>query len=88
MARTVQIPRSRRASALAQTLDGPGLQAYVFEAALSGDGEEMVEHRAANAQAADMLSGMHRLQLRVLIIEPLERADRGQLPAAADTEER
>lgn len=59
----------------------------MFEAALAGDGEEIVEHRAANAQATDMLSRMHRLQLSVLIIEPLERADRYQLPAAADTEE-
>jgi hypothetical protein len=65
----------------------PSLQAHVFETALSGDGEEMVKHRAANAQAADMLSRVHRLQLRMLIIEPLERADRDQLLAAADTEE-
>ena len=54
----------------------PGLQAYAFEAALSGDGEEMVEHCAAYTQAADILGGMHCLQLRVLIIEPLEGADR------------
>lgn len=56
----------------------PSLQAYVFEAALSGDSEEVVKHRAANAQAADMPSGVHGLQLRVPIIEPLERADRDQ----------
>jgi hypothetical protein len=66
---------------------GASLQAYVFEAPLAGDGEEMVKHRAANAQATDMLSGMHRLQLRVLIVKPLECADRDQLSAAADTEE-
>ena len=65
----------------------PSLQAYVFEAALSRDGEEMVKHRAANAQAADMLSRVHRLQLRLLIVEPLECPDRDQLPSAADTEE-
>jgi hypothetical protein len=59
----------------------------MFEAPLLGDSEEMVKHRAANAQATDMLSGVHRLQLRVLIIEPLERADSDQLLAAADTEE-
>jgi hypothetical protein len=59
----------------------------VFEAALAGDSEEIVKHRAANAPAADMLSRVHCLQLRVLIIKPLERADRDQLPAAADTEE-
>jgi integrase len=59
----------------------------VFEAPLAGDSEEIVEHRAANAQATDVLSRMHRLQLHVLIIKPLERADRDQLPAAADTEE-
>jgi hypothetical protein len=65
----------------------PSLQAHVFEAALSDDSEEMVKHRAANAQATDMLSRMHRLQLRVLIVKPLERADRDWIPAAADTEE-
>ncbi len=65
----------------------PSLQAYVFEAALSRDGEEMVKHRAANAQAADLLSRVHRLQLRLLIVEPLECPDRDQLPSAADTEE-
>lgn len=59
----------------------------MFEAPLADDSEEIVKHRAANAQATDMLSRMHRLQLRVLIIKPLERADRDQLPAAADTEE-
>ena len=65
----------------------PVFQAHVFEAALTGDSEEIVKHRQANAKATDMLSRMHRLQLRVLIIKPLERADRDQLPAAADTEE-
>ena len=47
----------------------------------------MVKHRAANAQAADMLSRVHRLQLRVPIVKPLERADRYQLPTAADAEQ-
>jgi hypothetical protein len=47
----------------------------------------MVKHRAANAPAADMLSRMHRLQLRVPIVKPLERADRDQLPTATDTEQ-
>ncbi len=65
----------------------PSLQAYVFEAVLAGDSEEMVKHRAANAEAADVLSRVHCLQLCVLIVKPLERADRDQLLAAADTEE-
>lgn len=65
----------------------PSLQAHMFEAPLLGNGEEMVKHRAANAHAADMLRRMHRLQLRVLIAMLLERADRDQLPATADTEE-
>lgn len=66
---------------------GPSLKAHAFEAALASDSEEIVKHRAANAQAADMLSRMHRLQLRVLIVKPLECADRDQLPTAADTEQ-
>lgn len=65
----------------------PSLQAHAFEAALAGDSEEIVKHRTTDAQTADMLGRMHRLQLGVLIIKPLERADRDQLPAAADTEE-
>jgi hypothetical protein len=65
----------------------PSLQAHVFEAALAGDSEEMVKHRAANAQAADMPSRVHRLQLRVVIVKPLERPNCDQLPPAADTEE-
>jgi hypothetical protein len=47
----------------------------------------MVKHRSADALAADMIGCVHRLQLGVLIIEPLERADRDQLSAAADAEE-
>ncbi len=65
----------------------PSLEAHVSEATLAGDSEEMVKHRAADALAAEMLGRMHRLQLGVLIVKPLERADRDQLPAAADTEE-
>lgn len=65
----------------------PSLKAHAFEAALAGDSKEIIKHRATNAQAADMLSRMHRLQLRVLIVKPLECADRDQLPTAADTEE-
>jgi hypothetical protein len=61
----------------------PSLQAHVFEAALSGDSEEMVKHRAASAQATDMLSRMHRLQLRVPIIEPLDPADSGDRHASS-----
>jgi hypothetical protein len=65
----------------------PSLQAHTFKAALAGDSEEMVKHRSTDAQATDMLGCVHRLQLRVPIVKPLERADRDQLPAAADTEE-
>ena len=59
----------------------------MFKAALAGDREEMVKHRSTNAQATDMLDRVHRLQLRVPIVKPLERADRDQLPAATDTEQ-
>lgn len=34
-----------------------------------------------------MLGCVHRLQLRVPVVKPLERADRDQLPAAADAEQ-
>lgn len=64
----------------------PSLKAHAFKAALAGDSEEIVKHRAGDTQAAGMLSRVHRLQLGVLIVEPLKRADRGQLPAAAETE--
>ena len=66
----------------------PSLQAHAFKAALASDREEMVKHRSTNAQATDMLDRVHRLQLRVPIVKPLERANRDQLPhAATDTEQ-
>jgi hypothetical protein len=65
----------------------PSLQAHAFEAALSGDSQEVVKHCAADAQATDMLGRVHCLQLRVLIVKPLERADCDQLPVTADAEE-
>ena len=86
LARRKSRARVERASWCKCFLD-PCLKAHAFEAALAGDSEEMVKHRAADAPAADMLSRMHRLQLRVLIIKSLERTDRDQLPATADTEE-
>ena len=86
LARRESRARVERASRR-ECFHGSGLQAHAFEAALAGDSEEIVKHRAADALAADMLSRVHRLQLRVLIIKSLERTDRDQLPATSDTKE-
>jgi hypothetical protein len=48
----------------------------------------VVDHRATDPAPAGRLRGVHRFDLRVLDIEPLERPDRQQFPADAEAEER
>ena len=48
-----------------------------------GDPEQVVDHRFADAASPSGRRGVHRLQLRVLGVELLERADAEQLPVHA-----
>jgi len=68
--------------------DGAGLDADPAEPSVVRNPQEMTEHRTAQAPAACRLGRVHRLQLGVLVVEALERADGEQLAVDPEAVER
>ncbi len=58
-----------------------------MNSALAGDSDQMIEDRSADAATTQTLCGVHRLQLRMAVIQLLERPDPEEVAVASEAEE-
>lgn len=77
-----EVQRPRRSESVRRA----GLQAYPAETLGASDTEQMGEHRPSDPATPGGLGGVHRLDFRVVRVEPFDRTDAEQASAGTEAE--